>query len=120
MTPPAPDDIRRQLDRIANSTRFSGAGRMRRFLRFVVEEALAGRDDRLKEYVIGVEVFDRADDFDPRVDSLVRVEAGRLRARLDAYYRAEGAADGTLGDLAELAQRIADAVPPPSHDDRRP
>jgi adenylate cyclase len=50
---------------------------VRRFLRFVVEEALAGRDDRLKEYVIGVEVFDRADDFDPRVDSL---SASRRRA----------------------------------------
>jgi serine/threonine-protein kinase len=63
---------------------------MIRFLRFTVEELLAGRACRLKEYVIGVEVFDRGDSFDPRVDPIVRVEARRLRSKLCDYYEREG------------------------------
>lgn len=59
---------------------------MSRFLRFVVERTLASRANELKEYAIGVEVFDRRPDYDPRVDPVVRVEARRLRAKLQAYY----------------------------------
>jgi TolB-like protein len=57
----------------------------------VVEKTLAGEADQLKEYVVGREVFERNDDYDPRLDSIVRVEAGRLRSRLDEYYSADGA-----------------------------
>jgi serine/threonine-protein kinase len=66
---------------------------MARFLRFAVEHALCGRADDLKEYVIGVEVFDRSAEYDPRVDPIVRVEARRLRSKLKAYYEAEGAGE---------------------------
>jgi TolB-like protein len=59
----------------------------------VVEQSLAGEGDGLKEYSIGTSVFDRSDQYDPRVDSIVRVEAGRLRSKLDEYYRSEGAGD---------------------------
>lgn len=63
---------------------------MRRFLDFTVEQYLAGKADELKEYVIGVEVFDRPVSHDPRIDPIVRVEARRLRSKLHAFYEAEG------------------------------
>ena len=66
---------------------------MVRFLRLTVERALAGQSDELKEYLIGVEVFDRKQSYDPRVDPIVRVEARRLRAKLKAYYEGDGAGD---------------------------
>ena len=70
---------------------FADAGRLAPFLRFIVERALAG--EPVKEAVIGVEVFTRPPSYDPRVDPIVRVEARRLRSRLDDYYRGPGAAD---------------------------
>jgi TolB-like protein len=90
---PTADDVRRQLDRLLASAVFAHAGRMSRFLRFVVERTLAGEGERLKEYVIGIEVFDRDEAYDPRVDSIVRVEAARLRTKLAEYYAGEGRDD---------------------------
>ena len=69
---------------------------MVRFLRLTVERALAGQADELKEYLLGVEVFDRKASYDPRVDPIVRVEARRLRAKLKAYYEGDGSADAVL------------------------
>ena len=59
---------------------------MRRFLTFVVEETLAGNAEAIKEYVIGVRVFDKPETYDPQGDSTVRSEAVKLRAKLDRYY----------------------------------
>jgi tetratricopeptide (TPR) repeat protein len=87
-------DIRAQLDLILRSRAFIQSHRIRRFLQFVVEESLLGQPHRLKEYLIGLEVFDRREAFDPRVDSIVRVEARRLRYKLEEYYRTEGREDG--------------------------
>jgi tetratricopeptide (TPR) repeat protein len=87
-------DIRAQLDLILRSRAFIQSHRIRRFLQFVVEESLLGQPHRLKEYLIGLEVFDRREAFDPRVDSIVRVEARRLRYKLEEYYRTEGRDDG--------------------------
>ena len=89
---PGPE-IKTQLDRILNSRIFIHSHRIRRFLQFVVEECLLGQHHRLKEYPIGLEVFNRRDAFDPRVDSIVRVEARRLRAKLEEYYLTEGRED---------------------------
>src|ERR1700674_3984539 len=86
-------DIRAQLDLILRTRAFIQSHRIRRFLQFVVEESLLGQPHRLKEYLIGLEVFDRREAFDPRVDSIVRVEARRLRYKLDEYYRTEGRED---------------------------
>jgi adenylate cyclase len=97
--PPSADDVRRQLERLLASPLFANAGRMSRFLTFVVEQALAGESERLKEYVIGVEVFDRDADYDPRVDAIVRVEAARLRAKLAEYYAGEGRGDAVVVSL---------------------
>ena len=83
-------EIQAELDRILKSRVFIHSHRIRRFLQFVVEECLFGRQHRLKEYLIGLEVFNRQDDFDPRVDSIVRVEARRLRTKIEEYYQKEG------------------------------
>lgn len=83
-------EIRAELDRILRSRAFIHSRRIRRFLQFVVEECLLEKHHRLKEYLIGLEVFNRQEAFDPRVDSIVRVEARRLRSKLDEYYASEG------------------------------
>jgi TolB-like protein/Flp pilus assembly protein TadD len=88
---PDATSIRAQLDRILSSSTFAKADRLGRFLGLAVEKALAGED--LKEYELGVEVCGRKSDFDPRVDSIVRVEAGRLRSKLREYYELQGADD---------------------------
>jgi tetratricopeptide (TPR) repeat protein len=86
-------EIRAQLDLVLRSRAFIQSHRIRRFLQFVVEESLLGQPHRLKEYLIGLEVFDRREAFDPRVDSIVRVEARRLRYKIEEYYRTEGRED---------------------------
>jgi TolB-like protein len=90
---PPPDDVRRELERIIASSGFANAERMSRFLRYVVERAIAGESEQIKEYAIGVDVFGRSADYDPRLDSIVRVEARRLRSKLDEYYAGEGRND---------------------------
>jgi adenylate cyclase len=87
------DEVRRQLDRMLASETFANAGRLSRLLKFIVDRALAGEGDHLKEYLLGVEVFDRGERYDPRLDSIVRVEARRLRAKLDEYYASAGIND---------------------------
>jgi adenylate cyclase len=82
--------VRTALDRLLASSQFVNSRRARRFIRFVVEAALDGRRDELKEYLLGVEVFDRQSSFDPRIDTIVRVEAVKLRKLLNAYYRNGG------------------------------
>ena len=97
---PQPDQpSREQLDRVLASATFRQVDRLKRFLSFVVTETLAGRGDQLKEYVIGVQVFDKDASFDPRADPIVRVQARRLRARLVRYYREEGGSDVVLIEL---------------------
>jgi serine/threonine-protein kinase len=101
---PAPDTSadtvsRQQLERILTSVTFRQVDRLKRFLGFIVSEALAGRGNQLKEYVIGVQVFDKDSSFDPRADPIVRVQARRLRARLVRYYREEGGADALMIEL---------------------
>lgn len=87
------DEVRAALDRVLASRGFASAGRLSRLLRHSVEKTLAGEIDQLKEYSVGMEVFDRGETYDPRVDSIVRVEAGRLRSRIDEYYNGDGAGD---------------------------
>ncbi len=88
--------IQDQLERILVSDRFRGSARQKKFLRFIVEQTLAGRGARLKGYTVGVEVFDRKENFDPQLDPIVRVEAGRLRRKLEYYYLTAGSDDSIL------------------------
>ena len=74
--------IRQHLSRLLSSDAFAHADRLKRFLSYIVDESASGRSDNLKEYTIGVEVFDKGTSFDPRTDPIVRVQARRLRARL--------------------------------------
>lgn len=85
--------MRGQLARILESPGFARNERLSKFLRFVVERHLDGGDQELKEAVLAVEVFGRRPDYNPKQDAIVRAEAGRLRARLDEYYRGEGQKD---------------------------
>lgn len=110
------DSIQAQLEKILASEAFSHSERLCRFLRFTVEEAVQGRAARLKEYQIGLEVFDRKGAYDPRIDPIVRVEAGRLRTKLEEYYRVHGRADPVLiqfkkGSYAPVFQRAGAATP---------
>lgn len=86
--------ILRHLSALLGSKYFSAAPRLREFLRFVVTETIAGRGNQLKEYSIGVNVYGRRSDFDPKQDSIVRVEAVKLRARLSDYYDQTNSWDG--------------------------
>jgi TolB-like protein len=115
--PPIPADaIHAELDRVLASKGFQNAGRLSRLLRYVTEKTLAGDADQLKEYSVGVEVFDRDASYDPRIDSIVRVEAGRLRSRLDEYYANGGAMSEILielprgGYVAQFKRRVANPI----------
>jgi serine/threonine-protein kinase len=96
---PTDRSIRDHLERVLSSTTFRASGQLRRFLNFIANETLLGRSAELKEYTIGVHVFDRTEHFDPRTDPVVRVQARRLRDRLVRYYRDEGAHDQIVVEL---------------------
>lgn len=85
--------LRQQVERIAQSKPFICSRRMQRFLSYIVEAELTNSRDSLKESILGVEVFDRTPGFDPKEDPIVRVEARRLRAKLQEYYDNYGVAD---------------------------
>lgn len=88
-----PDAIRSACDAIVTSSVFDGSPRLTNFLKFVTEETLAGRAERLKEYSIAISVFDQKESFDPQTNTIVRVQAGRLRRRLEMYYLTVGSGD---------------------------
>lgn len=95
----SPIAIRSQLARILGSAEFRSSDRLSQFLEFTVEQTLGGHSGELKEYVVGREVFSRKESFDPRMDPIVRVEAGRLRLRLREYYKTEGQRDEVAIEL---------------------
>jgi len=90
---PSSAEIRAALDRILESHAFVGSRRPGNFLKYVVEETLEGREEKIKEYSIATDVFGRDQSFDPRMDPIVRVEATKLRSRLAHYYEQEGQPD---------------------------
>ena len=115
MTPIPEPDVRAELDRILASKGFATAGRLSKLLRYAVDKTLAGETDQLKEYSVGIEVFERDEKYDPRLDSIVRVEAGRLRTKLDEYYNGEGPGSQIRISLPRggySAQFIRAAAPP--------
>ena len=88
-----PDEARLALATVCNGRYFANSLRLRAFLEYIVEQALNGKTDELKEYSIGVDVFDRGTSFDPRTDTIVRVHAGRLRKKLAEHYSGDGLTD---------------------------
>lgn len=85
----SPQEIREELDRIIRSAAFQSSKRRQDILSYLVNRAVAGAA-QVKEYELGVDVFSKPPDYDPRIDPGVRVEAGRLRAKLEEYYAADG------------------------------
>src|SRR5215831_3662856 len=92
-------DARRQLGSLLESSLFARSEQLSRLLRFLVERHLEARDHELKESVIGIEVFGRKPDYNPKFDPIVRTEARRLRARLGEYYKSSGAGDSIIIEL---------------------
>jgi Tol biopolymer transport system component len=88
-----PGAVRGQLEIVLASTVFQGATRSSKLLRFLVEYTVQGKTDELKEYTLGSAALGRGESFDPRTDPIARVEASRLRGRLDHYYATEGQSD---------------------------
>jgi adenylate cyclase len=99
LSEPIAQSVRAHLDRILHSDHFDGSTRSREFLRYVVEEVLAGRAAYLKQAAIAVEVFGRKPDFDAVIDPIVRVQAGRLRRSLERYYLLSGDIDSIRIEL---------------------
>jgi hypothetical protein len=99
MGEPTDDEVRAAFDRVIGTDVLQHSPQLSAFLRFVVEATLRGRGDRIKEYTIAVEALGRGEDFDPKVDPIVRVDAGRLRRALEQYYLGPGATDSVIIDI---------------------
>ncbi len=82
--------VRCELERLLTSPSLRDSDHLKRFLLYIVEHTLAGEGDGLKEYRLGVEVFDRDTSFDPKIDPVVRMTARRLRAKLKEHYENGG------------------------------
>ena len=119
---PKPDAIRSQLARILQSVEFRASEKQRAFLSFIVDEALAGRSSQIKGYTIAVSAYGRPEGFDPQVDPIVRVEAGRLRRALDHYYLTAGKNDPVYIEIPKGSYvPVFSTVPEvPSGDKTRP
>src|SRR5256885_16939864 len=88
-----------QVDRLVNSQVLHGSESLCKLLRYLAKHALDHPGTPIKEYQIATEVFGRSADFDPQLDSMVRVQAGRLRAKLAEYYNSEGVEDPIAVEL---------------------
>jgi len=117
-----PEAVSAQLARILASPQFAHSERLSRFLKLAVE--VAQRGEALKEYRIGVDVFDRGKNFDPRTDPIVRVQAAKLRSKLLEYYAGDGTSDALVISVpkgsyaAEI--RAAERAPPPTEPPAKP
>src|SRR5882724_12044394 len=87
------------VERILQSGTFRNSPSSRRLLKYLADHSLAGDAEQLKEYTIGVDAFGKPSDYDPRQDSTVRIQIGRLRQKLSEYYRAEGKDDRLVVEL---------------------
>jgi hypothetical protein len=107
-----------QIERILKSDTFQQADALRRLLRYLAGKSLSGEADQLKEYAIGVDAFGKPPPYDPRHDSIVRLQAGRLRQKLAEYYRTEGKDDTVIVELPKGHLKLScdvrmEAPPPP-------
>lgn len=100
------EPVRQQTERILASETFRQSESLRRLLRFLAEKTLSGEADSLKEYAIGVDLLGRPPDYDPRQDSIARIQAARLRQKLKEYYASEGQQDPLMIDLPKGKFRL--------------
>ena len=87
------EEISKQLSNILESSEISSKAKLCSLLQYLVDETMAGRQDKIKGYTIGVDVFGKEEGFDPEQDPLVRIHAGRLRRVLRLYYLETGRKD---------------------------
>jgi hypothetical protein len=87
------------VQKILQSEALRSSDSVRRLLAYLVDKALAGQADQLKEYTLGIDVFGKPPEYDPRHDSGVRLHVGRLRQKLHEYYLTEGKDDVIIVDL---------------------
>ena len=105
---------RAELENVLHSSSFKRAPTLGHLLSYLCEKLFAGEANEIKEYSIGVEVFHRGSSFDQDSNSIVRVEANRLRKRLAQYYAGEGASH-TLQIVIPLGQYVPEFVPAAPH-----
>ena len=99
----SPEAIGEAIARVLASDEFAHSKRLRRFLCYIVEKSLAGELGDVKEYNIALAVFDREASFDPAADTIVRVEARRLRQQLASYYQGSGRLDPMVIEIPKGA-----------------
>src|ERR1700675_2463379 len=87
------------VERMAKSHALHGSESLCKLLRYLAEHSLRSPGVPVKEYQIATEVLGRPADFDPHLDSAIRVQAGRLRMKMAEYYSSEGEADTILVEL---------------------
>jgi len=100
-------EVRQQVDRILLSSEFSGSEVLRNLLSFLTKHSIEKPGEAIKEYELAVGVLGRAEGFDPRLDSAVRVHTARLRAKLAEYYMAEGADDSIVIEVPKGSYHIS-------------
>jgi hypothetical protein len=88
-----------EIERILHSETFRNSDVLRRLLRFLADKTISGEADQLKEYTIGIDALGKPSSYDPRQDSVVRIQVGRLRQKLAEYYRTEGKDDPVIVDV---------------------
>ena len=108
--------VHEHLAAVLASPEFADSARLSRFLKYVVDQTLEGNAAALKEYCVGVDVFDRAADYDPKTDPVVRVQARQLRFKLAAYYAAANCPEDVVisipkGGYGVRFERAAAAAP---------
>ena len=96
---PPIDQCQKQVQRILQSATFRNATTLQQLLQFLTARAFEGNAEFLKEYTIGVEAFGRPHDFDPKTDTIVRVQTHRLRLKLSEYYESDGSRDQILIEI---------------------
>ena len=96
---PSADQCQEQVQRILKSATFRNAVTLQQLFQFLTAKAFEGGAEALKEYTIGVEAFGRPQNFDPKTDTIVRVQIHRLRQKLMEYYDADGSRDPILVEI---------------------
>jgi adenylate cyclase len=96
---PTEEAIRQQLSKILTSPQFVNSPNLLNFLRFIVEKTLAGESAAIKGYTVATQVLGRKADFDPNLDPIVRIQAGRLRRALEKYYGVPRSNDAVVIDV---------------------
>ena len=107
-------DLRAHVEEICASQAFGRSQRATRLLRYLLDARLTGRASTIKEYDLGLDVFDRGQEYDPKLDSIVRTEVTRLRARLQKYYECDGAAGGVRLQIPRGSYELHVELAPPA------